>query len=70
MFRRVAVGIQGNLGFSPQALLIFVYEVLSDSIPQLTSKTKWVWYWKASGHFITATIVGGREGGRVGGWFC
>lgn len=37
VFRRVAVGIQNNLGFTPEALLIFVHEVLSDSIPQLAS---------------------------------
>ena len=42
VFRRVAVGIQGNRGFTPQALLVFVYEVLSDSIPQLAVKQKWV----------------------------
>ena len=40
VFRRVAVGIQGNHGFTPRALLVFVYEVLSDSIPQLASKPK------------------------------
>ncbi len=40
VFRRVAVGIQGNRGFTPQALLIFIHEVLSDSIPQLAVKQK------------------------------
>lgn len=40
VFRRVAVGIQSNLSFTPEALLIFVYEVLSDSIPQLALNTR------------------------------
>lgn len=40
VFRRVAVGMQNNPAFTPKALLVFVYEVTNDSIPQLVSKKR------------------------------
>ena len=49
VFRRVAVGIQGNPGFTPQALLVFVFEVLSNSIPQLAARPKLVNYCNFAG---------------------
>ena len=38
VFRRVALGIQNNEGFTPQALLVFIHNLISNSIPQLTQK--------------------------------
>ena len=38
--RRIALGVQQNHAFTPQALLIFIHSVISNSIPQLTSKPK------------------------------
>ena len=38
VFRRVAVGIQSNKGFTPQALLVFIHNLISNSIPQLAQK--------------------------------
>ncbi len=40
VFRRVGLGIHGNQLFTPQALLVFVHGLLSDSTPQLSSKSR------------------------------
>ena len=40
VFRRVGYGILGNDGFTPQALLVFIHGLVSNSIPQLSSKPR------------------------------
>ena len=75
VFHRIAVGIQGNLSLLSSSLC--TYEVLSDSIPQLTSKTKWVWSARVTiGRLVlrwsfirgcTISFKMCREGGRQAG---
>lgn len=38
IFRRVALGIQSNEGFTPQALLVFIHVMISGSVSQLNKK--------------------------------
>ena len=39
IFKKVAIGIQRNKGFTPELLLLFVHEVLTDMIKNVKPKT-------------------------------
>ena len=40
VFWRVGSGIHGNTAFTPQLLLVFVHEIIHDSVPQLSLKAR------------------------------
>ena len=39
IFKKVAIGIQRNKGFTPELMLLFVHEVLTDMIKTVKPKT-------------------------------